>query len=54
MKAELERADDPWSGDVASRLVRVGLVVVAGAVFVVLFDLAQPLIDNTLGAFPSA
>lgn len=53
IKAEADK-DDPWSGDVTVRLLQVALIIGAGAVFVVLFDLAQPLINNTLGSFPSA
>ena len=53
IKAEAER-DDPWSGDVAARLVKVALIVGAGAVVATLLSLAQPLISNTVGSFPSA
>jgi hypothetical protein len=53
IKADADR-DDPWSGDVAERLVKVGLVVAAGAAVATLLSLAQPLISNTVGSFPSA
>lgn len=53
IKADAER-DDPWSGDVAERLVKVFLVVAAGAVVATLLSLATPLINNTVGSFPSA